>query len=110
MGEVASKSKNHKSQEKSSITLPAIVEDDPVPPTARPQCGIWTDPNGRAEIVFRLEGGATKTHILINPSGARPTVQGQGAKSIPLYATVEQAQPELFYLANDADRREPTNE
>jgi excisionase family DNA binding protein len=83
---------NHKSQPKTSKTLVPVPDDSP--PMLRPHCGIWADPSGRVEIMFRLDGeGGNFTHIVVEPSrdGLPPKIRGKNTESIQVFVSVEQA-------------------
>jgi len=60
----------------------------------RPHCGVWVDPSGGVEIMFRLDNeGSNYTRIVVEPSkdGSLPKIRGKNSESIPIFITVEQA-------------------
>jgi hypothetical protein len=66
----------------------------------RPHCGIWADPDGRVEIMFRLDGeGTSYTHVVVEPArdGSLPLIRGKKAETIPLYVSLEQAAHECGF-------------
>jgi hypothetical protein len=102
----AMKRTNHNSRSKSSRS-PTIDLAPPPPPMLRPRRGVWWHPDGRVELMFRLDHpGSSYTQLVIEPpkDGALPAVSGKDAVTmIPLFATVKQAallcgfRPKTFY-------------